>query len=257
MKCYQNVIKLKEKKLIIERFKKNLKNYNIEAIVQKNMASEMIENLIKLKGNEYNKILEFGCGTGFLTKQIVENILYSEFYVNDIVEECKKYIDSLNKAIIFLSGDIEIINIPSYFDLIISNAVFQWLKYPENFFKKIFLSLNKNGIFCFSTFGKDNFLELKNLNLPYLEYRSSEKINEIASKYFNLLSFYEQKVYLYFASPIDVLKHIKKTGTNGITTFKFTKATLDKFIIEYLTLFNTEKGVSLTYNPMFFYFQRR
>ena len=44
-----------DEKLIAERFKKAIKSYDTYAIVQKQMAKKIFENLINIAGNEYKK----------------------------------------------------------------------------------------------------------------------------------------------------------------------------------------------------------
>ena len=50
--------------LVKERFRKCLKTYDDNAIVQKIMAQNLVSELEQKK---YNKVLEIGCGTGILT----------------------------------------------------------------------------------------------------------------------------------------------------------------------------------------------
>ena len=58
------------KKLLKTRFKKSLLTYSDNAIIQNQMAKELLIKLNELKGNKFNKILEIGCGTGVLTKKM-------------------------------------------------------------------------------------------------------------------------------------------------------------------------------------------
>lgn len=247
---------IKQKDLIIKRFKRNLKFYENEAITQKEMAFNLIKSLIEIKGKSFGKILEIGCGVGVLTKEIVKNLSFKEFFANDIVLECNQYIKKISDKIIFIGGDIEEITIPSGLDLIISNATFQWLNYPEEFFKRIYPSLKEKGILCFSTFGRKNFLELQTLSCPSLEYYDNEEIRRMSYPYFRLKYFEEETKRLYFSSVMDVLNHIKRTGVNGIVNFRWNTSSLDRFKKEYEKNFRTKKGITLTYNPVYYYFER-
>ena len=58
-----------DKELIKKRFKKSLKTYNSHATVQNSMTDNLVCTLIKLKGDNFDNILEIGCGTGYLTKR--------------------------------------------------------------------------------------------------------------------------------------------------------------------------------------------
>lgn len=92
------------KSLIKQRFSKSLKSYNECAVVQKQMAKKMFS---MIKGNSFNNILELGCGTGFVTKLVNENIQYNCYDVIDIVENCEEYIKNISQRINFINTDIE------------------------------------------------------------------------------------------------------------------------------------------------------
>ena len=56
---------------------------------------------------------------------------------------------------------------------------------------------------------------------------------------------------LLFDSPMDILKHIKDSGTNGIQTINWTVKKLRDFERFYTLKFNENEKVRLTYNPIY------
>lgn len=236
-----------DKNLVKNSFKKNLKTYDENACVQKDMA----EKLIKLLSQKsFESILEIGMGTGLLTKLIVENIYYNEYYANDIVSDCKKYLKHIAPDATFVKGDIEELKLDKKFDLIISNATLQWVSDIEKLSEKINTHLNENGLFVFSTFGKENFIELKELTGIGLEYYSLDELKEIFQADFEIIELKEEKNILYFKSFRDILKHIKLTGVNGVCCKKMSFLELRSAEKKYKELFSTDEGLRLTYNPI-------
>ena len=147
------------KKLIQSRFEKCLKTYDENAIVQKIMAKNIAEMLDNF---HCNNILEIGCGTGLLTKEIVKKIEYKTFKALDIVTSCESFIKQIDEQIIFLPADIEsfILQNDIKYDLIISNASLQWVNNLEEVINNLVLKLTENGTFVFTLFGKNNYKEI-------------------------------------------------------------------------------------------------
>ena len=120
------------KDLIQKRFAKNLDTYNNNARIQKKMAARLLSFLDR---KDFNDILEIGCGTGFLTQLVNDNFNFKTYTANDIVESCEKYVKEINPKINFIPADIEkaVENSDKKYDLIISNAAFQWVENLESF----------------------------------------------------------------------------------------------------------------------------
>ena len=64
------------KKLIKFRFKKSIKTYDTSAVIQKEMAGHLIDKVLVYCGDTFDKIFEFGTGTGFLSKNIQDKISF-------------------------------------------------------------------------------------------------------------------------------------------------------------------------------------
>ena len=230
-----------DKSLVKKRFSKSLKTYDDNAIVQKQMAEKLIDFLPK---KEFKSVLEIGCATGLLTKQINSKISFSEFSANDIVVEAENYVKNIIPNFEFINGDIEEIKLDKKYDLIISNACLQWCTNIEETILKLKNSLNEDGVLAVSVFGKDNLKELNEiLNIP-VKTVDTTKLPK------NTLVV-EETVNMFFDSPIDVLRHIKLTGANAIKEMKLTKSILKDFEEKYYEKFALKNRVQLTYNPVY------
>ena len=228
--------------LVKKRFAKSIKTYDENAFVQKAMAEKLKTMLIP---KPYRKVLEIGCGTGFLTKIVSNDLDFENYIANDLVEDCKSCINEINPKIKFVSGDIKEIlkNSNQTFDLIISNAALQWVVNYEEFFNLLLKKLNPSGTLLFSTFGKKNFIEIYETTGISLNYPSKEELKNIFRNY--TCKIEEELEILSFNSALDVLKHIKYTGVNCLSTSTWTKSNLKDFEEKY------KKPVTLTYNPVY------
>ena len=162
-------------KSIKSRFEKSMDKYDENAVVQNDMATILIDELIKIS-NKFESILELGSGTGLLTRQIKEKLNFKNYTANDIVEKSKNYIEKIIPNAEFIHGNSLKINTHNNFDLIISNAMFQWFSNLEDILVKCKKELKEDGILAFSTFGKDNFKEIRDLSGVSLKYLSPMEI---------------------------------------------------------------------------------
>lgn len=242
---------MQSKELIKFRFKKNLQTYDNCAVVQKAMAKVLCEKVCESCGNDFKKIFEFGVGTGFLTKDILEKIKFSQYCANDITEESKEYVKQIVRDVKFLTGDIEKLEMEEKFDLIVSNAVVQWISDIDELLKKMKNHINDEGYFAFTTFGEKNYIEIKETTGLSLNYLKSNTLREICEKYFEVLFFEEDISTLYFDTPLEVLKHIKYSGTNGLKPLSWTFSKLKSFENFYRINFSENAKVKLTYNPIY------
>lgn len=234
------------KDLIQKRFAKNLDTYNDNAKIQKKMAEKLLSFLDR---KDFNDILEIGCGTGFLTQLANEKFSFNTYTANDIVESCEKYIKEINPKINFIPADIEkaVENSDKKYDLIISNAVFQWIENLESFIKLLVSKLNDGGVLLFSTFGPENFREVNFVLGKTLPYYSANELQEIIKGYNNVV---EQEMHVMaFKTPKDILKHIKSTGVNALEIVSWTKSDMQRFENGYNNF--CANVPTLTYHPIY------
>ena len=127
----------------------------------------------------------------------------------------------------------------------------QWFSNPEAFFKRCLFSLKPGGILAFSSFGKLNFKEIRDLTGVGLNYFDKEDYIRMLGSGFEILCSEEESIVSRFESPTDVLNHMKKTGVSGTGSYRWTKDSLREFHERYISIYGSDDGVSLTYNPIY------
>lgn len=252
-----------DKQLIAERFAKARGTYTREARVQQQVAEKMM-HLLMQKGcsvctlhdytAHFNRIVEFGCGTGSYSRILLHKLNPQTLLLNDICKEMEECVRELctSSGVRFLPDDAENMDFPEGTDLITSCSTMQWFNDPKAFFIRCHRSLATDGILAFSTFGAENMHQIRQLTGHGLNYLPIEELQTMLSPYFEILHAEEEIVSLPFETPQQVLKHLKQTGVTGTEKKIWTRGRLHAFYEEYIRLFSEKEGhVSLTYHPIY------
>lgn len=226
-----------------KQFQKCLNSYDSTAIVQHEMAHKLIQILKKYSPNSEN-ILELGCGTGYLTKEFLKNFKCNNYFANDFVEDVKPFLPNSAE---FISGNMAEIEFPQNVDIVVSNAVFQWINDLNFLFNKVNNSLKKNGYFAFSTFLPENFCEIKEVCGLTLNYKTESELKQILKQKFEVLETFCYKEVLEFPTTLDILKHMKNTGVNSLNDVSWGIKQINEFCQIYSKKYQTNR---LTYNPI-------
>lgn len=125
----------------------------------------MAHELIKRIDHPPKTILEIGCGTGYLTKLLHDAYPQAKLTAVDIapgmIEKAKQ---RLNDApITWLCADIEEAELHETYDLIISNATFQWLMTPKQTIAKLAKQRNERGQLLFFNIWRPNVSRVAHL----------------------------------------------------------------------------------------------
>ncbi|HON56218.1 MAG TPA: methyltransferase domain-containing protein [bacterium] len=229
----------------IHNFSKNAKYYDNAAIIQNSIIDKMLP---LLKNQNFDYILEFGCGTGNYTKKIIETCAFKKILAIDISNEMLTIAKSkiFDNRIFFLQCDASeidrqnIFNIEK-FDLITSNAALQWINDKHNLLKKIKILLKNNGKFIFSIFGNNTFAELnrvikkffsdENINIASHYFLDKSALSQILQENFSNVLISDFFINYHYENLMDLLKSIKYTGTGGEPLIKnkmFTKKKIDE-----------------------------
>lgn len=242
------------------RFRRSVESYEDNAYVQKAIVNRLYELLQDHLSYTPRKVLEIGCGTGLLTRKLLTALSSGQLFINDLVEEmCSKTAGSCGIRIENrLVGDIEEIILPECFDLILSASTFQWFNHPADTYKKLAMHLLPGGLLVFSTFGKNNLKELSTVTGSGLCYYEKEELKELLIPFFDIVHMEEKEHVLRFSDPVDILRHLKKTGVNVTASSQvWTKGRMERFSDAFKTLYASDGVFPLTYHPVYFVCQRK
>ncbi|WP_240416726.1 malonyl-ACP O-methyltransferase BioC [Paenibacillus periandrae] len=165
---------------IRRQFNRSANSYDTHADVQRMMSDRLAKSLIGWKNKDNIaglNILEIGCGTGTLTEILVNEWPSASICALDIAPAMIKLAEQrvlsveanfgirkiTSDRVRFLHADVETWarDAPtSSFDLIVSNACFQWLSNPRQTLGHLRLMLRPGGLLIFTTFGPDTFCEM-------------------------------------------------------------------------------------------------
>lgn len=158
-------------KKIKHSFSKAARRYDGFADLQKDIAVELCKDyIVPLSSHQFplSRILDIGCGTGFLTNELRCALPDASIIGCDIspfmTKVAKDKIDKSNdsKKVHFISGDGAILSYkPDVFDMVTSNLTYQWVSDMQASFSEAKRVLRLGGVLVFSTIGPDTFKELR------------------------------------------------------------------------------------------------
>lgn len=222
-------------------------SYDQNAIAQARIARHLSDKLQRQKELGYLKgsldCLEIGVGTGMLTRLYYPILATDGLAANDngdagltVSEGGRSGRTSLPHGSTLTLCDISFISEclpgervicdaetyirslpPDSCDLILGASVIQWFQSPGRFIEECSRVLRPGGILLLSTFSPDNYYELS----TYLDVRLNGPDKDgwslILSRNFDSYEVEEECIPVDFATPRDLLYHMKATGVNGVS----------------------------------------
>ena len=257
---------------IQQSFRRSLKTYDENAFVQ----LEIAETLIKVfsdhcvQARHFPQVLELGCGTGFLTKALLNACSVQELYLNDLVEECEPVLVEQLRSFVgnqlgsweFVSGDINKLNIDEQYDLVCSSSSLQWVDDLTVVLMKVASGLRSKGWLALSSFGPGHFFELNELNQSLgnksesLNYATETQWKYLLERDFHIKSIESQTITVWFNSLEEMLKHLRNTGVNGNARQQWSQKLFTEFACSYESKFAKQGRLPLSYEPIFIIAQK-
>jgi malonyl-ACP O-methyltransferase BioC len=237
--------------------------YERAAVVQQEMAAQIVAELRSVAATDrFDNVLELGCGTGLLTRRLLDQCRLSRLILNDLAPECERTARlarrrTPNAIVRFMQGDMEALAFPDDQDLIVSSAVFQWATNPCDLLERVAGLLRPGGVLAMASFGPSNLREVSGLTGLSLRYWSVKKWREALAENYEVLSGSEDTRTLWFSSAHEVLRHLRHTGVNALDSEAWSPSKIRRFCRTYEATFGRNGGVPLTYHPVFIVARKR
>lgn len=206
-----------DKSLVGRRFSAARETYMRGASVQRRVAQSLwnrVESLIE-GFRSPGRIIEVGAGAGVLTA-LYENSLPggSSLELWDLAGPA----GSLPAGAFWLTCDAEtrIRSVATEsVDLILSSSTLQWFHSPERFVAEAYRTLRRGGVAAFALYGEGTFSQLRDLTGVSLRYPSLASLKAALPPEAVVVVGEASTLSEDFASPRELLRHLKETGVNA------------------------------------------
>ena len=212
-----------KKDQIRKNFSKNARSYDKYSSIQKHCAEQLS---FMFPDTQVDTVLDVGCGTGHLTKLLKQKYKDSSIKAVDIsLEMIGVAKDKIGSGVNFVVADAEELEDNAQYDVIASNATFQWFYDSEKSIKALSKLMTHGAKLVFSVFGPLTYNELawalgkslnKNIALASKDFLGKTEIEKILKKHFPKYSVREEVIKEKSKSLRDLLAKIKYSGTRGV-----------------------------------------
>ena len=221
---------------VIEEFSRFAHQYDKHNIIQAKVAKIVVD---KLSLNAYNRILDIGCGSGEVFKNLKDHDIFFEELIAFDSSQPMLDIHPTEKKVIKVCSDFNDKNflktLPfETYDLLLSSSALQWSKDLDFTLDKL-ATLAKSfhsAIFTSGTF--KTLHQLANISSPIY---SAETLQEHILKHYTDVSFELHHFTLSFESTREMFRYIKKSGVSSGEKklgYKETKQLMEKYPLDHL-----------------------
>lgn len=223
---------------IASQFSKAAAQYELFSRLQQEVGLALLE-----KSPKANTILDIGCGTAFLASALREKNPEALLISLDISEAMLQQAAAKNKSSL-LCANMENLPLESHaFELVFSNMSLQWSSNLAHNLHEIHRALKPGGNCLFSIPGPLTLIELKR---SWQQVDHHAHVNDFCSQLllqqqllaagFNPIKLETKHYTLEYASVLELMKHLKTTGTDCVihqSTFLTGKYKFSKMVEAY------------------------
>lgn len=208
---------MNSKQLIKNAFNKAANLYNNHCHLQFSAGKKLI-SLLNLQQFNLPRIIDLGCGTGIVTRELASQRNYSDFHAIDMADQfickAKECLSEYNLKI-YESDFDHLYQANNPFDIIFSNMSLHWSPNFQATLHVITQMLSKNGILAFSIPLAGTFHELQThcaVN-DFFEQRFVENLIRLCGLE---LESANEKFVFQFDNLLEALKSVKAVGANYV-----------------------------------------
>ena len=242
-------------------FTKAAGNYDALTDLQRKIADEFLQKIVQ--GNSASTILDVGCGTGYLTGKIKDCFPQAQVTGLDLSSGMIAKAQEGHADIQWVTGDAKRLPFKEKnFDLIVSNAAYQWVADLSQAFMEAKRVLSNEGIFAATLFGYYTCDEL--FEALQVTGASKEELNRLVKVEdvkrcltqagFSNAQVESKMTQIQFKDLRDLLAWLKAIGANGLTQRQFLGPRALQEANDYcLKNFSNSDGINITFEVISIY----
>lgn len=201
------------KELVRSRFADSRKTYGENAGVQREVASRLARMWLDSgAAGAAGKVIELGAGTGLFTGEYMRFASPSCLTLVDltpvgddlpgvkVTADAETYLHTIAEASV---------------DAVVTASTMQWFNSPKSFLERCAAILRPGGVVVASTFGRKNYSELAPYAAAPVNYTDFADITAMLPEGLETVDAAEWSDTMEFASPGDLLRHMRLTGVNA------------------------------------------
>ncbi len=245
--------------MIEKRFSAAAETYDRHASPQRSLARSVCDVLPEIYPEE---VLELGCGTGQLTRLLIDQFPDVPIDAVDLSEKMvahsRKKFERVSQ-VSWIQGDAQTWRGNDPYPLIVSSAALHWASNLRKTFENIFQCLEKDGFFSLGMMLHGTLKELHDVRgkvapaktppntLPTLD----AVVESLHAAGFQILRKKQSEEEVSYKSATDFLRAIHEQGVTGVKTTAdhspLNRSEINRLIETYQTRYASHDGVTATY----------
>lgn len=226
--------------------------YDSAADVQREVASRLARRISGLPLASQPRVLEIGCGTGFLHRALSPDLAGGRWLLTDLSEPMVRHtragLKNGHAGFAVMDGE-HLACAPGRFDLVCASLVFQWFEDLQRSLRGLIDLLAPGGVLAFSTLTADSFPEWRDAHLKIgtasamRSYPTAKDIAAMIPKGLRI-TLETESVPRSYRNATDFLTHWKEIGTHVPDASRppLTPGTMRKLLRQF------ERGITVTYD---------
>ena len=211
---------------VAHAFSKAATTYDAAATLQVQVADALAQRFMPVS---HGRVLDFGCGTGYLCQKLQQNTHVKHITGVDIAPAMleiaqQKWQHTHTPNTQWLLTDGQTMNLqPDAFDMVVSSLAIQWCRDLRGLFANIAQGLKPNGHLFMATLGPHSMHELRTAWQQVDDFQhvnefvaNAELIQEL-SPHFEQIVIHQETIQLTFATVTQLVKNLKQLGVSNHT----------------------------------------
>lgn len=239
-------------------FTRSFATYSKAASVQGEIAATLAKTI---PARAFDRVLEFGAGTGGFTRHLLAGREISHYDINDLVPQSANILLPLitphGAKARFIAGPAEDIA-PAPYDLIASASTIQWIETLPEMLARLCAAQPKQGLLALSGFGRSHFREMQQLGIPPQAPMlcDAPQLRRMLPQGYVVLRQAQWHRTVWFDDMRALFMHLRRTGVNGRGR-GWTRHEMRDFCERYQRDFSKDGRVPLTYDATIMVAEKR